>query len=177
MNQKGVIAVLAVVLVGVLVYFSISGKNNQPAVPTVSVQQSVPAKDDAGSASKTYQNQRYGFEFRYPKAWMIDQERTTPEEVVFDTGAGVTESREAVAFMKNDKKLTLEQLKTTRVSDPAVIVKQSEMTVGGERTLVIETTEFGTIYVIFNHGDDTYVVTTGGSMMDEGVLSSFVFTK
>jgi len=142
------------------------GTNQQPAASVTNI---------VNSDMKIYQNQQYGFEFQYPKAWTIDQERTTANEVVFNVGN--PESREAIAFVKNDKKLTLEQLKATKVPDAKIIEKQSEMTIGGEKALVISTTEFGTTYIIFNHGVNTFTVTTGGKMIDEKILSTIKFTN
>ena len=123
----------------------------------------------------TYKNDAYGFEFQYPKEWKIDQERTSANEVVFDIG--LPESREAVAFAKNTQDKTLEQLKADQVPDASVIDKQSEITIGGENALVIETTEMGRTLILFNHGANTYTITTGGRrMIDEGVTSTFKFT-
>lgn len=124
---------------------------------------------------KIYKNEEYGFEFHYPNNWIIDQQRSTINEVVFDIG--IPESREAVRFEKNNKGLSLEQLKANMNIDPAVIYKQSEIEVGGEKAFYIETTEFGRGVIIFNHDDNTYVITTGGRMIENGVISSFKFNK
>lgn len=124
---------------------------------------------------KTYTNTEYGFEFKYPKKWNIDQERTMANEVVFDMGT--PESSESIEFFKNTKNLTLDQLRIKKVPDAKVIEAQSEMIIDGEKGLLIKTTEFGMNYVIFNHKSNAYVVTTEGRMLDDGILSTFKFTN
>lgn len=135
---------------------------------------SIVTSQDSTANWQIYRNSDIGFEFKYPTEWKIDQTRTTPNEVVFDIG--VAQSREAVRFT-SDAGITIEQRKTQIIPNPNVIIKESEISVAGERALVIETSEFGTTYIIFRHSNIMYVVTTGGRFIEEGIISTLKYTK
>lgn len=151
-----------------------SGKSENDESFKLSVKFNQNANENADASNwQVYANAEYGFEFKYPKEWNIDQERTMANEVVFDIG--IPESRESIEFFKNTKKLTLDQLRIKKVPDAKVIEAQSEMIIDGEKGLLIKTTEFGMNYVIFNHKANAYIVTTGGMMLDDGILSAFKF--
>jgi hypothetical protein len=135
----------------------------------------VGAPGEAAEGRKTYANEAFGFLFTYPKEWTIDDERSSSGEVVFDVG--IPESREAIAFRRDAQGLSLDQLAKEKVPDAAVIARQYSLTVGGEQARAVETTEFGTTYVFFRHSDTVFTITTGGRLLSEVVLDSFVFPK
>lgn len=130
--------------------------------------------EDQITETKKYKNDQFGFEFQYPKNWTIDDERTKTNIIVFDIG--IPESREAISFVKNTENLTLAQLEANLITDDSVVEKKSEMTIGGEKALLIETTEMGLSYIIFNHKNNSYTITSGGRMIELGIISTFKFT-
>lgn len=109
MNQKGfaniILIVLVVVLAGALGYFIITKKsepvsqqqtqNSQNQIPS----QNLPSKTQAPSPTlpttvksenwKTYQNNKYGFEFGYPENWNLDVSSGGKDAQGNDTGINV----------------------------------------------------------------------------------------
>lgn len=138
--------------------------------------QSAPKTDETANW-KTYTNSKFGFEIKYPSNWKISTERSDAGSVVWDIPGGAgTESREAVNFEANSKKLTLNQVKSEIIPDKSAIAKETQVSVGGEKALKIDTTEFGISHIIFLHNGNIYDIETQGGIIDK-MLATFNFAK
>lgn len=125
---------------------------------------------------KTYRNEEFGFEMKYPEDWIIDTKRSNKNKIVFSPIKGIPGSIEAINFEKNTGKLTLEQIiKKKKESFNDVIKKEEFLMINGERACRIETTEFGISRILFIHGDYKYEIESMGHLEKKEVLDSFVF--
>lgn len=131
-------------------------------------------KEEAGNKKdeivdwKTYKNEEYGFEMKYLDDWKVDGSRSSENEIVFNIG--IEESRESISFV--DSSQALDDWKNKNKNNAEKI---SDMMIGGERAIRIDTTEFGRILIGLTHKNRLFVVTTGGRMIDNGMLSTLKF--
>jgi hypothetical protein len=146
------------------------------------VQNQTPAQNATQAASlenmNTYKNDQWGIQFNYPKTWKIDKERSTSGEVVFNPpGSEGTESREALAFQKNTKNLSLEKMAAEMIiADPSSIYKKENLTVAGEKAIKEYSGEFSSNFIVFLHKNNAYMITTQNGFTDQ-IISTIKFTK
>ena len=131
--------------------------------------------------SQIYKNDKYGFEFQQLIKWEIDEERTSTSAVVFvkkDVEAG--ESREAVNFGVNSKNISLDQAVDAFIKERGYseqqIKRDYQVKIGGEKTVQIETNEFGLTLYMFIHKGTIFTIETQ-SLFTDDVLKSFKFTN
>jgi len=112
-----------------------------------------------------------GFAIDYPEAWTIDRNRSTANEIVFATS--LLESRESVRVENSVDSLM--DIKNSFVGkfSPEAIKNVGQLTVAGQAAYRIDTSEFGTSYILFKNGDKLYTITTGGRFP----LDSFRFIE
>lgn len=152
----------------------------QPTKPAPVVQTPNPAGTKAADY-QTYKNDQYGFEVQLPKNWEIDAERTGANEFIFlDRNKAAGESRESISAEPNSKKLVLDQavneFMTERGYAEQQIKRDFQIKVGGEKTVQIETNEFGLTLYMFIHQGTIFTIETQGLFTDD-VLKTFKFTK
>jgi hypothetical protein len=125
-----------------------------------------PASTLAGSW-QSYKNAEYGYAVEYPEGWSIDRQRTTPSEVVFNTG--LPESHVSISVRQYSGTLTdwvagLDQSSLTS--------KQPEV-VSGEPAFRIQTGELGGNMVSIVHHGRLYILYS----IPDDVLNRFKFTN
>ena len=118
-----------------------------------------------------YRNNDYEFEIQLPVHWTIDQERSTSNEVVFDTGN--LESREAISFEQNVNDLSAaDWLEQHRRKYQDNILSERVVMIGGVTATRIETGDFGLTYYFLSTPEHLFVITTMG-LLDRNGLSEF----
>lgn len=161
------VALLIAIVGSVLFSFGMKKENDLSATPAIGLVQD--ASGDNEAAWKTYQNEEYGFEIQYPSEWSIDTERSTANEVVFDTG--YPESREAISFERNVKNISASDwVEMNRKKHEDVILSESEVVVAGVGAYKIKTGEFAQSYIVFSTPEFLYVITTMGLIVENGLL-------
>lgn len=111
-----------------------------------------------------------GFTIDYPSGWQIDSARSTYNEIVFDNGLP---GRESVRSEESvDSLVDIKNNFVSKFSSEA-IKNVSQLTVAGQAAYRIDTSEFGTSYILFKNGDKLYTITTGGRFP----LDSFRFVE
>ena len=91
MKSKIIISCLILIIVGAFGYFLLSQKSS-PAITEQQVSENLPNTEQTSSQVnitewKTYRNDKYGFEFKYPREWTVS---------AIDSGADVVFSTEKV---------------------------------------------------------------------------------
>lgn len=123
---------------------------------------------------KTYQNKELGFEFKYPKEWSVDNERSSQGTVVFNTR--FDESRESITFLKNTEKISSsEWFESNRQKHKGTILKESHLTIDGVDAMKLETGEFAQSFIVFSNEKNLFVVTTMGLIEKKKVLETLRF--
>lgn len=150
------------------------------SAPALAVQQ--PAQPVTTSSDyQTYKNDKYSFEFNRPKKWEIDTERTSANAVVFvDKSMAAGMSREAVSFEPNSNNLSLDQAVSEFAKERDYTEQQInsdyQVKIGGEKTVQIETNEFGLTLYMFVHKGTIFTIETQNLFSDD-VLKTFKFTN
>ena len=120
----------------------------------------------------TYTNKELNFEFKYPKTWKVDGSRSSKNEIVFDTGAGDTESRESITVANANNK-NLDYWKSTFEN----ILSTKKTIIDGKDAYELSSSEFGISYIIVINGDKLYTITSTGALINSNILSTFKFIK
>ena len=124
---------------------------------------------------KTYRNEEYGFEVKYPIEWAIDKDKTNNSEVVFVMKD--VPGRESIKVEKNADYTSYENLKISKLNEfKKYFVSSKEIIIDGEKALVIDTSEMRGRMIYFLHNDLFFEVVTGGRM-EKLALPSFRFLK
>jgi hypothetical protein len=185
MNKKtrivAIIIVLLAISAGVLFWL---GKSKEAVAPVKTeeqkMQESANRKEEADvSKWKTYRNEEFNFEIRYPENWTIDNNRSDDNRLVFNPGLkDKPGSIEAINFRENKDNLNLEEIiEKQRNNYSQVIKKENFLFIGNERAWKIETAEFNISRIFFIYGNFMYEIESMGYLDDENVLNKFVFLK
>ncbi|TXH01277.1 MAG: hypothetical protein E6R05_05880 [Candidatus Moraniibacteriota bacterium] len=175
MDKKILTTVVPIVLVFLAgTVFLIMQRRDQQGVQTAKDQGSTQTNSSIPADWKTYSNKEYGFEFRYPKEWGIDNERSSQDTIVFNTG--FDESRESVTFLKNTENISpSEWLESNRQKHTGTILQESHLTIDGVDAVKLETGEFAQSFIVFSNEKNLFVVTTMGLIEKKKVLETLRF--
>lgn len=136
------------------------------------------ANEEADNESKNYVNEELGFEFNLPEGWVIDEDRTDAQTVVFmqKDGMKTGESREAITAKDNASNLSLEQVVDefvkSRKPQESTVNKDGNFNIGQAPVIKVETNEFGLSHYFFLHGKKVYQIETQGNLFSEAVLKT-----
>lgn len=177
MNQKLLtILVIVVLLVGGIFVWNqtetpITPVINDPSESTQEENKNLPDTSDW----KSYVNKEYDFEIKYPKNWDVDKERSSDNEIVFETG--FSGSREAIYFEKNIRNISHESwIKMNRDKYQGTIINEKNIQIDGLNAYEIETGDFAQKYIVFSNKKFLYVIATMGLMEKNYILKTFRLT-
>ena len=134
--------------------------------------------EETDNVSKNYINEELGFEFNLPEGWVIDEDRTDAQTVVFiqKDGMKTGETREAITAKDNAGDLSLEQVVDEFVKSrkplESTVTKDANFNIGQEPVTKVETNEFGLSHYFFLHGKKVYQIETQGNLFSEAVLKT-----
>ncbi|MFH0854337.1 MAG: PsbP-related protein [bacterium] len=156
--------------------FEKGGEGENATSTNAGVEDTATSTDEIDTSDwKTYRNEEYGFELKYPKEWYIDNTRSSLDEIVFDIGIETCESRESIEINKNINNITYDQLREQKIKFYELsTLSISDLIIDGEKAVKIETSEFGLTRIFFLHSKLMYEITTGGRM-EESILKTFRF--
>jgi len=166
--------IIGIALVGVAVYYAYQWAPPSPVEPQEQTQVQPPIQQDETANWQTYRNEEYGFEVRYPGAWVLAFDNTDM------TGLEEPETNIifGISYFENKEKLTLNQwLKADVSSEPATVQTFIEFNdVGGVRAVQHELT--GSVYLI--HDDMVFMFSNGISferrVIDEDIVKTILST-
>ncbi|MBU1017478.1 hypothetical protein KKA33_00435 [Patescibacteria group bacterium] len=149
-------------------------KLTKPEAETKSPNKSTEAdKVESSTDWQTYSSEEYGFEIQYPTNWKIDKLRSNKEtsgsDIVFATDNLAT--HEGIRVDETDLTLT----EWLNDFDKSIILKKSELIVDGQEALRLDISEFSQKIIATRHKNRFYLITTGGKMIENGMLSTLKF--
>lgn len=191
-NQKGfapLVVLVIVIVVGVAVYFGFMNKSAKVAIspsPTVSSTKSpsVSPKDET-LGWKIYTNAKYGFEFKYPTDWKVQDTSESHVSIAADSdkrnGSYGPSNPINVSATSNTSHLSLSQWVNKNVDKPTT-VSSKEIQVGGYTA--IQNIETGNITSVVTYSSSINNVVSFDSpesspylKVYNQILSTFKFTK
>jgi len=119
-----------------------------------------------------YTDEKYGYSFKHPSDWSIDQSRSSDNVVVFNIGNTSGEGRESI-----EVKTTTQTTDAWAASfDSAVVATTSGVTIDGQSGKRVDTTEFALDYVGVRSGNYLFIFTSNsGELIADSVLTTFNF--
>ncbi|MFZ2167291.1 MAG: Ser-Thr-rich GPI-anchored membrane family protein [Minisyncoccia bacterium] len=173
--------VIALVFAGGGAYVYTQKKSEVPSVAqNLPVAASTAQTSDSKTADwKTYTNGALGFSIKYPTDWKIDSLRSdrtkSGSDVVFDIGQ--PESHESITVDTSNLSLDewANKMQQAFVTE-GTYKGMSRMTMGGQPAVQIDTTAWGQKLIGVKFDGKLYVFTTGGKMIENGMLGTFKFT-
>ena len=109
-----------------------------------------------------------GIQLCLPKNWTVDKERSSENEIFFNTG--VPESHESIKITEPNQSLQ----DWSNSFDQDLVVNKSLHDVDDVKAIKLVTAEFGPIFIGFMKNDKLYVLTTGGALAEDDVLNSLL---
>ena len=129
-------------------------------------------------AFRTYVNEKYAFEMQIPSAWRVSEDSSNPQlfgrTIVFYTGSGASD--EGIVIDDRPKGWHTPEFLAYKF-DKNVILRITDMTVGGERAERVDLRTAGQTIIIVRHAGIVYRFVTQGPLLEKGVLDSVRFTK